>query len=424
LEKGTYDSPETIPVGPLLQTMWNQNPIYNKYCPSTGGVQAPTGCDATAMAQVMKYWNYPISGSTNLTDTDNDSSDGISGTFTATVGGQYYQWQNMPNSLLPNTNQNQINQVAKLMYDCGVAAKMDYGMTVSSANPDDARKALINTFGYNPSSSLEQRNNYSTNNWLLKIESELNSGNPVIYSGYDPVAGGHTWVCDGYNSSGLFSMNWGWGGSSNGFYALNALNPSPTNAGDHFNSTQNAIVGIMPLGCQAFYEGPLPFFQGVIQNTFSTSEFTHITSGTLSSGIKLSMHAGIEVVLKPGFTALSGSTAHIFIQGCTGSFDAPSDDRSEPEAPTTIPPAIGLTVFPNPTADYITLQFTLPADGDASLKLLDLTGKTTLTIFENQQFPAGDQQVKCALDKLPAGVYFAKLETAGNSSMRKIMKVN
>jgi hypothetical protein len=423
LEKGTYASPDNIVVGPLLQTTWDQWPYYNSFCPSSGGVQAPTGCVATAMAQLMKYWNYPNSGSNYLTDNDTDMSDGISGTFYASTGGDYCQWQNMPNALTSASSQIQINQVAWLMYSAGVAAKMDYGKKESGAHEENARQALINAFGYANTNSLVLRSNYSDNDWVIKIKNDLNYGMPVLYSGYDNSNSvGHFWVCDGYDSNGYFSMNWGWGGASNGFYGLNNLNPAAIN--NTLNYSQKAIVGIQPPNCPAFFQGPLPLLSPGTPFAISTGNYIYLTGGTAVAGTNLSLNAGNNVVLAAGVSILAGSTAHIFIEGCTGSFDAPVEDRAQPEASITETAPITLSIFPNPTTDNITLQFALPTDGEASLRLLDLTGQTVITMFENQQFPAGEQKIQCALDRLPAGVYFAKLETPGGSTIRKIMKVN
>jgi hypothetical protein len=301
---------------------------------------------------------------------------------------------------------------------------MNYGIHESGAYMDNAQHAFANTFGY-PDCYMSSRSDYASDHiWVAKIRSELDAGMPVLYTGTDfsqNPAVGHAWVCDGYTSEGKFNMNWGWGGGYNGLYFMSDLNPGNAN---HFNSDQGAIIGIHPPNCQEYFEGTLPVLPGGIPFTLSTSDYIHLVGGDFIAGMNLTMHAGNSIVLSPGVHFETGSIGHIFIEGCTGSFDAPVEDRSQPEVSVTETAPTTFTVFPNPTTDNITLQFALPAEGEASLRLLDLTGQTVITMFENQQFPAGEQKIQCALDRLPAGVYFAKLETPGGSTIRKIMKVN
>jgi len=243
-------------VGPLLATTWNQEPYYNALCPynSTDQQQCVTGCVATAMAQIMKFWSYPTVGVG--TYSYNDAPPNYSSNYgvqSAQFDTTHYNWTGMPNALY-NSNSN----IALLMYQCGVSVAMDYGddnqggsgayVMESEVGPGQPCAELSYTkyFSYDPNTiqGVEQAN-YSTSDWIALLESELTSGRPVQYEGTDPSAGGHTWVCDGFDVNDNMHMNWGWGGSSNGYYNVTDLAPTGTNY--TFSSHDGALIGIEPL---------------------------------------------------------------------------------------------------------------------------------------------------------------------------------
>lgn len=241
-------------VGPLLQTTWDQPWPYNAYCP--GG--SVTGCVATAMAQIMRYWSYPLSGhgSNGYWDEQAYSYQNNFGYLTANYDTSNYAWSAMPTGTVNSTN----NEVAKLMYDCGVSVNMDYGYesgawVITGDYPVCAQVSYVNYFGYNPGTiqGLYQ-SHYTITNWTNLLENELNNGRPVQYVGWDSISPnnepGHTWVCDGYNSStGTFDMNWGWSGGDDGWYALNALNAG----GYQFNWWNEALIGIEPPAASPYF---------------------------------------------------------------------------------------------------------------------------------------------------------------------------
>lgn len=222
---------------PLMQTKWNQSPYYNALCPS-GTV---TGCVATAMAQVMKYWNYPTNGSGF-----HSYNHQTYGTLSANFGSTTYQWSSMPN-IVSSSN----NAVATLMYHCGVSVDMNYGPASSggsSATYQATESALKNYFGYVNTLQLIVRSSYNQSQWINLLKTELDESRPVLYAGIG-TGGGHAFVCDGYDNNDFFHFNWGWGGSSDGYFQVNALNPGSLGAGGGsggFNSNQHAIIGIEP----------------------------------------------------------------------------------------------------------------------------------------------------------------------------------
>lgn len=234
-------------IAPLLKTKWNQDAPYNAEVPSLNGRNYPTGCVATAMAQVMKYWNYPVRG------TDSGSIALPSGaTGDASMSFRIaYDWDNMLDTYIPGAyNDTQKAAVARLMKACGYSTKMSYGMGGSGTLSRFAAEALVKNFSYNASIQYCERNYYSATEWEEMIYQELESGRPVLYGGQSSSVG-HEFVCDGYAGDGYFHFNWGWGGMSDGYFLLAALDPDAVGIGggtgnDGYNSNQDIIIGIQP----------------------------------------------------------------------------------------------------------------------------------------------------------------------------------
>ncbi len=238
--------------GPLLTTQWGQLSGFNTLLEPIDGELPPAGCVATAIAQVMKYHKFPAN----------------------------YDWS----AMLDNRG---TYETAKLMKDIGVAVKMDYSLDGSGANVEEARKALINTFGYSASA---KHVSYNTNSVIM----EINNNRPVIMEGYHThyttttgwwifernarhYETGHAWVCDGYRrtlylsihnpgtryehttstTSGYFlHMNWGWSGAgmtsydNNGWFKYDDWEIDGRNFEDgkprNYQYSQKCIIGIKP----------------------------------------------------------------------------------------------------------------------------------------------------------------------------------
>jgi hypothetical protein len=235
--------------GPLVQTTWNQSPYYNAMCPydNTAAEQTVTGCVATAMAQVLRFWNYPAQGAGF-----NSYNDPNYGTQSADFGSTTYDWSNMPLVLNgPNS------AIATLMSQCGVSVNMTYGIAetggssayvVSTQSPitNCAEYALKTYFGYPATLNGQVRQNFTDATWKNMMTTDLDAGRPIIYAGFGS-GGGHCFVCDGYDNNGMFHFNWGWQGLFDGFFDINALNPEGVGTGGGtggFNSGQQAIFGI------------------------------------------------------------------------------------------------------------------------------------------------------------------------------------
>ena len=260
-------------VSPLLTTQWNQSPYYNALCP-TG---TPAGCVATAMAQIMKYWNFPQRGKGK-----HSYEHQIYGTLSANFQNHTYQWCNMPDRVnLPNL------AVATLMYHCGVAVNMDYAPNGSGAHSASAAGALTGNFYYASSTRLVIRNYVSTEYWIALIKDELDAGRPLYYAGNDNESGGHAFVCDGYDSGDYFHFNWGWGGYYDGYFQVDALAPSGQGTGGNqggFNFNQEIIVGIEPNYSAQFVDIQMNSNLSISPSNFEREQPFTITAEVTNTG--------------------------------------------------------------------------------------------------------------------------------------------
>lgn len=242
-------------VSPLILTRWNQTPYYNDLCPmdNNRNERTVTGCVATAMAQVLKYWEYPVTGNGSY------SYSHTHGEQSADFANTTYDWNNMPLELSASSSDIQKTAVAQLMYHCGVSVEMDYGVastggsgafTISSRSNSThcAEYALREYWGYKPTLQGLQKDKYKDEEWKKMLKDDLKAGRPIIYSGFGD--GGHCFVCDGYNEDDYFHFNWGWGGLYDGYFKLNALAPGTGGTGSgggSYNNDQQAIFGLEPL---------------------------------------------------------------------------------------------------------------------------------------------------------------------------------
>lgn len=234
-------------IAPLVETKWNQGTPYNNLCPSVNNVKCPSGCVATAMAQVMKFWNYPDVGTGRVTAT---LPSGGTGEGFINLAQKPFDWNNMIDSYsgYDYTNE-QGNAVATLMQAAGYAAKMNYAPGGSGALSINAAISLSKNFKYNPNIQYLQRLYFNASEWNEIVYNELAAGRPILYGGQSTSVG-HEFVCDGYDGNGYFHFNWGWGGMSDGYFILDALNPNSVGtgggAGGGYNSRQDIIIGIQP----------------------------------------------------------------------------------------------------------------------------------------------------------------------------------
>lgn len=225
----------------LCQTKWNQDSPYNLYAPEASGGpggRCYAGCVATAMSQVMKYWDHPAQGS------GSHSYYSSYGMLSANFGATTYHWDLMPN-YLGSSSQEEVEAVALLMYHCGVSVDMGYSPSGSGAYSWDVPNAIRQYFSYSTHASLQNRDSYSLVNWQNKLKESFDLGWPVYYSGYSDT-GGHAFVCDGYDDDDLFHFNWGWGGNSDGWFVIDEIDYAG-GASAIFNFVPSDVYDYMPL---------------------------------------------------------------------------------------------------------------------------------------------------------------------------------
>lgn len=221
----------------LLNTAeWNQMAPFNKYTPNN----YVTGCVATAGAIVMKHHGYPAKGTGSHSYTLNGKT--LSANFE-----HDYDWASMPVKY-DGTNDAAFDGVARLMSDLGVAVEMQYDKDGSGAYIGNLVTALQKYYGYSKLSHLMAIEDVGAEAWNVKLRAEIDANRPVLYAASDPnTGGGHAFVIDGYKDE-SFSVNWGWGGSCDGFYQIGALNPESAGKpmGDKYNVGQSAVFGMEP----------------------------------------------------------------------------------------------------------------------------------------------------------------------------------
>ena len=248
-------------IGPLVETRWDQGSPYNDLCPTIDGEHAVTGCVATTVAQIMYYHYAHNNFSAESTDIPSytisveKKNHTIVSLDVSGLGATTFDWSYMTTTYGKGSATDAKNAVAKLMLYCGTALKMEYGLSAnggSGAYSEDIPYALKTFFGYDGGIQHCYRNNYSYTAWMDLIYSELVANRPVALGGQS-TGGGHSFICDGYkyDNADYFHINWGWGGSCDGYFQLSVLQPWEQGIGgsstlDGFSFGQDAVIGIQP----------------------------------------------------------------------------------------------------------------------------------------------------------------------------------
>lgn len=213
-------------VEPLGAPIWNQDYPYNYYCPVGEGGRTYAGCVATAMQMVMYYWRWPFVG-----EGENGYNYGEYGYLYANFADSYYDWDGMvyhPSGFYP--------ELSLMMYHVGISVNMMYGPDGSGAYSQDVPDAMIDHFKFKNTASQINRYDYQ-GNWTDLLKNELNNQRMMYYSGCSN-SGCHAFVCEGYTSDDYFYFNFGWSGSSNGYYTLDVVGG--------FNQWQGVVIGLEP----------------------------------------------------------------------------------------------------------------------------------------------------------------------------------
>lgn len=234
-------------IAPLMTSTWSQKSPYNHLLPFVNGNRAVVGCAATAMAQVMYYWKWPARPTTTIPAYTTESYS----IYMPELPPVDFNWEAMQDCYLASDTLSEASlAAATLSLYCAQALEMNFQDGTSGATTSRAPLWLSTYFGYKASAHSLWRFNYTTEEWADILYQELTASRPIIFSG-SKKSGGHAFICDGYDGEGLFHINWGWNGQSNGYFLLNVLNPDLQGTGSAtgvygYIYNQAAIVGIEP----------------------------------------------------------------------------------------------------------------------------------------------------------------------------------
>ena len=230
--------------------LWDQGDPYNQQCPvdKNTGRNSVTGCTATAIAIALRARQWPDAGVGSIPSYTYNTRQGEKITMESHALGYTYNWKKMPLTLNANSDPEARKEVAQLMLDCGLMSQSEYTSAETGGYASNAAINLKNLMKYSPDLSFEEREYYSTKTWNSLIQKELNENGPVIYTGRTDNSG-HAFVLDGYTDNNYYSVNWGWSGLCNGYYALSLMQPEDQGIGgdqfgDGFNHLQAAVLGM------------------------------------------------------------------------------------------------------------------------------------------------------------------------------------
>ena len=400
---------------------------YNKFCPNGWFVpnrnkKCLAGCTAVAMAQVMRYWQWPHSA--NIPKNIN-----YGGIISDETILRIYNWISMPGKLRKSTPIAEIDEVAKVIRDCGYGAKMFYTTNWSFASLENAKQALIENFSFNESIERKLRENYNNNRWAQLIRDEINAGRPVIYGAtQENILNSHAFVIDGYQcetengasfDADLFHINWGWNGYSNGWMYLGSLKETNASASDTttwYIYNHRALFGIYPKPTCIENSSSI---NTIIQDTNRIETGARITLyNKIDSTAKATYTSGSEIHINPGFYAKAGSNVTIRIRKFPCDYDAnatvqaiprkPKDNVIEQKVEHNDP--FSWSISPNP----VTSHFIVNADKDIrAIELYSIDGRR----YEWKE------QKEINVSSLPNGMYLLRVHCMDNKILQtKIIK--
>ena len=256
---------------------WNQGAPYNMLCP--GG--SVTGCVATAYGQIMRYWKYPEHGFGSHSYTGEGKPIHYPvwnyGTLSADFEHTYYDWEHMPKVAYINSSDTAKMAVATLLYHIGVALDMNYSPNGSMSwslyeysiaegagelDPEIGSEYRIpRYFGYRYDYAGMRDSIGDDARWNEMLYQSLAEGKPIYYAGWSEDASsplgysttsGHGFVIDGYRDGGgtsYYRLNWGWGGSSDGWFTIDNLRPRVSVGSSEtydFTKWHGAVIGFAP----------------------------------------------------------------------------------------------------------------------------------------------------------------------------------
>lgn len=455
----------TNSVSPLIKTKWGQSYpndgynlcAYNYYVQSSncGCGHCTAGCVATAMAQIMKYWQ----------DADND-----------------FDWCNMPNELFYDNNQNtnyiiERNAIAELIADCGDKAEMDYcsnGTCSSSATIGKAKQAFKNDYGY--SNDMLHRYRWLTINWKKKMRKSLDKGQPILYGGNKPNGGsGHAFVCDGYDGDDYFHFNWGWSGYDDGYFYIKDNDGSPV---IDYYKWQEAVFYLHPesssitcIDCGKSitisnvvtannpYSSDFPYIEWsglphrynymfpfsiylhrplaseiITENGETRLKYDDISAGTIHldnvvipDKVDVHIKAYDEIILT-NFETEDGAEFTAEIIPCpniSGNKNGISKNENTRQLKTETNTEFKrqFEIYPNPCSYEANIKYSVKENENFEISVVNIFGQVELSLIKGKQ-PEGVYNLTFNTDRLKDGMYMCILQTDNEIKTVKLIKTS
>ena len=283
-------------VGPLCQTLWNQNFPWNSQCPEDpegSGGHVYAGCVATAMGMVMKFWEWPAQG----VGSHSYHPEGYA-QQSANFGETEYHFELMPNTLDSTSTEEEYFEIAQLLHHLGISVDMMYSGSGSGAYSDAVPSALRSYFRYNCNDHVTNYGNwwpgwgYTNEEWAQMLkDGGLDELLPLYYSGQDDSgAGGHAYVCDGYDENDYFHFNWGWSGRDNAWCPIGALNTTRY----AFNQMNGFTGHIIPQG-DVYYSRP-DSVDKMVAIEEASLDAVRLSGNTLTGITSITIRRNFEVI--------------------------------------------------------------------------------------------------------------------------------
>ncbi|MDD2901284.1 MAG: C10 family peptidase [Syntrophales bacterium] len=316
------DSINDVRVAPFVESRWSQttvsdNACYNYYTPPNAAGSAdnyPCGCVATAMAQLMRYWQHPANGIGQIYCTYyvTAGTPPVTTTYHAyTRGGDgsggAYDWANMVLAPFSGVTETQRQAIGTLTYDAGLSVHMSYASGGSGADTLAAADAFTGTFGYtNAQKGYNSLNNLPETNRNAMVNANLHAKYPVLLG--ITGDGGHAIVCDGYGydvGTMYHHLNMGWAGSQDAWYNL----PTIDTAYYDFNSVYKCVYNVYPTGSGEIIAGRVTQADGVTPISGAT---VTATGGYATTTDANGIYALAQVPSNTTFTVSVSKTGYNF----------------------------------------------------------------------------------------------------------------
>ena len=274
-------------IAPMLKTTWNQLTPYNNLCPEINGQKTPTGCVATAMAQIMKFHEWPkkplkdIVWHNNITNKEE----------TINITAHTYKWDKMLDNYRNGYTQEQADAVAQLMVDIGKAASSNYSLQGTGSGDAYAVNAFVNVFDYSKAVKTVKRTFCTEDEYISIIRENLAAKKPVMYVGTGiNYEGGHAFVCDGIDENDMLHIDWGWDGVYNGYFDMTYMAPDGIGTGGGsgaYNVAQTIIVNISPSAAGDINNAAPTVYKTTIYEPETTIERYNYTTPFVNNTAKL-----------------------------------------------------------------------------------------------------------------------------------------